>query len=427
MTTPSLLAIAALLIAASNANGNEPQLLDEEVVFEAGYRQRFPIFKTHLGPNGRYLVYVKKRTSTTTGDYDDTSPKEARYGLVLRDLIEGTDTVVPAHPWEDTTAFLYSLKTYPFDTSGTRLVLPDLAQHGEERGNERRGNRKRLVIYSLRAGKISPIAAVDNAAAAMFGPTGAGLLVTRGGDRYMMPRLSMKDDGTLEMEDLYVHHWTLDAGLGPALNIRGRPRAICPTDKVMAVEQSEFWDEAVRTQGKRLSLSGSIETPVLRSRLVLYDFQSNRQGTTLPLSGTLSSRWGPHWTASGRYLYYTEVANPFRFDKDSHVTRIWDCFRNKEVGSLRGLVAVGPGPLPASMVMAEPGYGGWQYGIALHDAKSGNQWQLCDRTVRLFNARGEHVLYIKGASEAEWGVYLARISTAGTRSTRPHKRQIQHD
>ena len=178
----------------------------------------------------------------------------------------------------------------------------------------------------------------------------------------------------------------------------GSIHSISPTSDLMAM--------LLRTEAERPRMD----------KLVLYDLSADTIKAELPGDNVLGigADFMPQWTANGRYLYYLTVT------KDDFLTRIWDVKAGKEVGTLSGVIPLGPGPGEGTMVLFRMiivrGFimGVLEGKIALHAQDNRTLGQklhpLGDKSTRPISTQGKWLLFIREDAKGGRKACMAEIA-----------------
>ena len=374
---------------ASDATG-EARLRDDTAVLEADARILRPNqapapWSMRLSPDGTRLLYPRATREPPSNAEGGSSSVEA-YELVLRDLDSGRKTVLPIQPLDAGWRTVFT-RFNTFDPAGRRLALSDITVEKQPAGSGGWSSRThmKLVLFDTASGRLTPTGIEDPRVIAKFDRHGNGLIGMRG-------------------------RWNLfTASLPEAkpkpLPAKGMLHSVCPTADVVCL-----WAPpglGARVAGRRPDAEPSPQ------RLFLYDLQAKREVADLPVHPRNASLddLESQWTQDGRYLYYADLDNEVwarSADKrgGGPVVRIWDRTAGKATYLDVEAVAVGPGPTPTTMVLANRHSGG----LILHDAASGGQVALGDDSMRVLHAAGGRVVYARQTPEGAYEVRTAMIA-----------------
>jgi len=323
----TLLCVLAMSAVAHAADA--PKLVGEKEIMKLddsiAYRENNGAWSMRLSPDGRRVLYIRKKTYKTTRA-DGTQRDRPGYKLVLRDLKTGKDTVVPVPALFDDDFAVAWLSMTVFDPAGKTLIVP-ASQDGNKNGLMERTETCKPGLYDIASGKLKTLDVEGNMIFPTFHPNGKMLVV-----------LALKGAGA--PTDVKVHVTPTDKIKFRTLGKAGLIRSISPTSDLMAI--------LLVTEGER-------PRP---GKCVLYDLKTDTVKAELADKDQCRrlTEHNPQWTADGRYVYHIMVKNEQR-DGRRHsevLTRIWDVKAGKEVGILSGVAPVGPGPGKGTMVLAKP-------------------------------------------------------------------------
>ncbi len=344
--------------AADKEEADRPRLVDEVSVFaEDDVAWRFST-KTYwplmrLSPDGRKLLYLRR-----------TKAGGVMFALTLRDLATGEDQRVPMPPVATDFANFYP-RIDPFDSAGNRMVLTliDKDVPGETK----------IILWKLGDKKSTDTPIAGRFVYAEFDRTGKRLIVN------VDQRLWFARPPQFELEP---------TGASGVLWSR------CPTQDLIAIYTVR------RLPGEREP----------EEQLILYDLEAKEQRDVLPLnSGGWLDDLKTKWTQDGRHLYYA----------DPPEVRVWDRAAAKIGAYLDASYPVGPGPGTgageSTMVLKRVRRSAEYLGqaelrnIVLHNAATGEAWELGDTNFEVQDARAGRVVYLKHGPGGRATVHLARI------------------
>jgi len=303
-----------------------PKLVGEKEIMKLNdniaYRRHQGAWSMRLSPDGRRVLYLRKKTYKTTRA--DGSQRDRRgYKLVLRDLKTGKDTVVPVPALFDDSFAVAWMSMTVFDPTGRTLIVP-AGQDGNKNGLMERTEKCKAGLYDIASEKLKTFDIESNVIFPTFHPDGKTLVV-------------LALEGARTPTDVKVHITPTDKIKFRTLSKAGMIRSLSPTSDLMAI--------VLLTEGER-------PRP---GRCVLYDLKTDTVKAELvgkDQTRTLLEH-NPQWTADGRYIYHIIIKDDVR-DGRSHsetMTRIWDAKAGKEVSIISGVAPIGPGPDRGTMVL----------------------------------------------------------------------------
>ncbi len=394
-----LLVAVCLLWAAPACLADDPHLVNERPVFAEGapkYKTpgQFGVFAMRLSPDGKSLLYPRATGEAPLDSRGRPDWQKVSYELVLRSLASGAETVLPVGRLDSgyRTGFT---RLNMFDPTGTKLALADIQTHEIKEGERVTATRRsmKIALYDIPAGKRTETDIEGAMAMAKFDRSGKGLIVLRG-----------------SRSGLDLHTAALPGLELRPLKIKGYIQSVCPAAEVICV-----WVPPARIKPTRPGQRPQ-RGP---QRLVLYEVQTDREMTELPINqrNSMLDDWETQWTPDGRCLYYVDVREveeqtpegPRKRTKE--VSRLWDRTAGKEAGLVGGAVPLGPGPTPTSVVLAKWSEAGYR-GLLLHDAASGKAYPLGEPSFRPVHAWGSRVVYARPGPAGEEAAYVAEIADA---------------
>ncbi|MDP6637386.1 MAG: hypothetical protein QGG42_21010 [Phycisphaerae bacterium] len=383
--------LCVLAVSAARA-ADGPKLVGEREIMKLddtiAYRENGGVSSMRLSPDGRRVLYLRKKTYKTAGP--DGKQRDRRgYKLVLRDLKTGKDTPVPVPALFDDDYAAAWLSMTVFDPAGKTLVVP-ASQDGNKNGLMDKTERCKVGLYDIASGKLTTLEIEGNVTFPTYASGGKSLVV-----------LAMEGAGNPTHVKVCVT--PSDKIKFRTLNNPGLPRSVSPTSDLMVM--------LLITEGER-------PRP---GRCVLYNLKSD--SIVSELADQEQSRRmtenNPQWTSDGRYIYHIVVKNEQR-DGRTHretLTRIWDPQTKQEAGILSDVAPIGPGPGKGAMVLARPrvmSKSKEDPRIFLHiqgdKAVDQKLHPLGDASIRPISTQGKWLLFIRKDANGAEKACLAEIA-----------------
>jgi len=341
-----------------------PQLINEKRVltgpheFWARSHDRKSVLR--LSPDGRLLLFLRAVTPNGPG-----RDRRATLRLMMRDVGGNTDTELPIGPYRRQWASVHT-RFDPFHPKSSALVVNELGRKGP------------LLIYQTVSQGVERTSIEDKRFVfGRFDAKGENLILTKG-------------------EGLDVFTASLPQCQLARLNTSGVIHSVCPSASVICL----FRPKQRRRKGSQA--------------LVLYDIAEAKQISELPLderNGVIDDIES-QWTQNGRYLYYCDRAqSPKDGSKAEWGVCVWDRLQARAACVVKAARPVGRGPTPAAMVLSSKQ--GTRTVMLVHDAETGDLWQLGQTGLSPQHACGRYVAYIRGGPAGEEAAYSAEISMPG--------------
>lgn len=385
----TLLAALLVLAAGAGARGAEPGLANEKLVLTGNLdsiinRRSWHRCQLRLSPDGRKLLYSRAVGGAVDGADPDGRRKEQKYDLILRDLTDGKETVLPIGP-VDRGFRSVPTRFNPFDPASRSLLLYRMRREVSPDG---RGVRiaMSLLRYDIAPGRAAELSLPAGRIFGIFDATGRNLVAAIGPDVHLVSLADMKLK---------------------KLGIRGFPQSVCPAGNVVSV----FVPPLPRPRPPRPAPGERLrrrQGPP--AELVLYDVESDKQVAHIPTHERNRSLddLASQWTRDGRYLYYYDVETYVEggTERLRPLVRVWDCKAGRRVGQQSEMLAVGAAPAPSSMVLVkrEPKTAE----AFLHDAVTGALRQI-GGAIQVQHAAGGRIVYVKRDAAGNEGIYVADI------------------
>jgi len=352
-----------------------------------------------LSPDGKGLLFIRREKIKIEGG------KKTRtgYRLVLRDLATGTDKVLPIPAlFDDDYATMY-VALNPFDKTGAKIVVPTGDDANGDGLIDPKSEKMYVGIYDVATGKVRKLDMTDSIVFPGFDATGTkivALLMSRdGGDMKGQLVVTPVDKPKLRV----LSTWGLPHPMGPKSNLL--PLMLPPDRTTTAASRP------------------SAPEP----RFVLLDIQTDKIVTDLPVHKRNSKLDDvvSQWTTDGRYLYYIDAKIEGDGDggRRRYAAHIYDVKKRADAGFVDGMIAIGPGPGPTTMVMAGRDSAP---SVGLHDAATGaTQLIMGTGAIRPEEARapgpllrpicaaGKVLIFARGARGGPAAIYQAEMVPAG--------------
>jgi len=366
--------------------GKEVMKLDEK---DDAYGAKWGISAMRLSPDGRRVLYLRKKMYAIAPNADGSKQERRGYKLYLRDLKTGKDTAVPVPALFDDDFAEAWLSMTVFDPAGKTLIVP-AGQDANKNDLMEKTEKCKVGLYDIASGKLKTLDIEGNVTFPTFHPDGKTLL-------------AMTMEGVGNPSEIKVCITPTDKIKIRTIDNPGLPRSISPTSELMVL--------LLVTEGQR-------PRP---GRCVLYDMKADTIKTELADQDQSRRimKNNPQWTNDGRYVYHIMVKKEQR-DGRSHsetLTRIWDVKSGGEVGILSGVMPVGPGPGKGTMVLvrlrgqldsnAEPrivlhSQGNKTLGQKLHPLGDASMYPIC--------TQGKWLLYRPNDAKGNRSICLAEIA-----------------
>lgn len=364
-----------------------PKLVGEKQIMQIDdkivHRQFRGAWCMRLSPDGRRVLYLRKKTYKTTRPNGTVEPREG-YKPVLRDLTSGKDTPMPVAALSDADAATMWLSMTVFDPAGKTLVVPacqDANNNGCMDPAPPDSEKCKPGLYDIASGTLKTLDLEAGVIFPTFSPDGKMLVVTA---------IEVK------AETVKVHVTPTDKINFRLLSKQGFIRGVCPTSDLMAI--------VLIANGKDLR----------GAKFILYDLKADTIKAELADGKHVAWVFGckPQWTGDGRYLYYFGFVDEQVEGKtrSKSVTRIWDAKAGKEAGVLADVVPIGPGSGKNTMVLSK----GQEQEIVLHaqgDKTLGRGLHsLGDDSVRPISTQGKWLLFIRKDEDGTETARMAEIA-----------------
>jgi hypothetical protein len=330
-----------------------------------------------LSPDGKRLLYYRP------GQMDVSGHNERVFRLVLRDLTDGSETILPVPAYPERVINYHpmmSFSTNPFDKTGNKVVLGVGIDADENGVFDNRNEKMRAVVFDSATSTTTSLSVTAAVVVASYNHTG---------DRYIV---SSFDRG--EPEEIRLLFSDTDPISWQQHVLAGAPRAISPNADLLML---------VKTR----------DTDYVPSDLVLYDIKKKQETVTLPtykLQGGMTLLvhiFSPQWTTSGGHLHYIDIvvsANP------GNGTKVWDQNSKAVIKKMANVLPVGPGPTASSMVLMRVDVDVVKVmGIVVHEASSNQTWEIPLHDARIHGTHGGSVIYTRKDGAGKEAVYMAEI------------------
>jgi len=341
-----------------------------------------------LSDNGRYLLYVRRVERTIRIRVRGVSAVRSAFRLVLRDLKNGGEKVLPGMPINIAHEYIgLFMSMRIFNAAGTKIAVPCGIDTDGDGWCTIRKDKMCLGIYDIATDSLKQRELRGEAILPTFDRTGRKLLV-------------------MAFENVFRNTGKLYVGSGDGtglkeLKVSGMPLGLCPAaDAAPLYRIDEKW---IRT-------------------LVLYDLTRNAKIADLPIykHNGLLKRVGAHWTRDGRYLCYVDT-EPNVKDKSAdakRMVRIWDRKTGKVIRTLDNVIPTAPGTTPTTIIVESAPDGGKSY--QLHDVATGKSRPI-EKCLRIISTSGGKIVYTTAEPKRKETIYIGELQLPGHKDGRAVK------